>query len=466
MSTMEGQIVKVQQGFYNGVTEILDLTVTPEYSPEDDESLKVLQESIHPDLPRSVSHSRRSVCRAWNPSYSWNQEGRPDRLFLHIPPVIDSSYYPNDDVDNELDAAELGDGLPVAKSDHSSTSQTNHPSDDDASIHHDYCDNNDNNDDDHTKQALDNTTENTSDNPLTQIAALDSKYQQYTCMVDSTQHDRSVEIQLGSFARPHMRAFHLAWLAFFIAFFTWFAITPLLSEVQRSLGLTRRQIWTSSIFAVAGSAITRIAIGPVCDKYGARWAMAGTLLLSAIPTAITGVVQTAATLNIVRLMIGIAGSAFVTCQYWTSSMFTKEVAGTANALVAGWGNLGGGVTQIVMGSLLFPLFKIIYGGSFTGKEERPSDLSWRTVCIVPALLCILVAYVVVQYSDDSPKGNFQERSRQGLVPSVSAQNAFWQACQNRNTWVLFAQYGCCFGVEITMTNAAALCKYTTFTEHC
>ena len=301
------------------------------------------------------------------------------------------------------------------------------------------------------------------DDPLTQIAALDSKYQQYTCMVDTTQHDRSVEIQLGSFARPHMRAFHLAWMAFFIAFFTWFAITPLLSEVQRSLDLTRRQIWNSSIFAVAGSAITRIAIGPVCDKYGARWAMAGTLLLSAIPTAVTGVVQTTETFNLVRLMIGVAGSAFVTCQYWTSSMFTKEVAGTANALVAGWGNLGGGVTQIVMGSLLFPLFKIIYGGSFTGKEERPSELSWRTVCVVPALLCILIAYVVVQYSDDSPKGNVQERSRQGLLPSVSAQNAFWQACQNRNTWILFVQYGCCFGVEITTTNAAALCKYTAFT---
>ena len=32
-------------------------------------------------------------------------------------------------------------------------------------------------------------------------------------------------------------------------------------------------------------------------------------------------------------------------------MFTKEVAGTANALVGGWGNLGGGVTQLVMGSV-------------------------------------------------------------------------------------------------------------------
>jgi hypothetical protein len=171
-------------------------------------------------------------------------------------------------------------------------------------------------------------------------AAPDSKYDTYACMVDATQNDRSVEIHLYSMARPHMRAFHFAWMAFFVAFFTWFAITPLLSEVQRSLDLTTKQIWMSSVFAVAGSAVTRILIGPLCDKFGSRWAMAGTLILSAIPTALTGLVQTAAGLNALRLVIGVAGSAFVTCQYWTSSMFIVEVAGTANALVAGWGNLG------------------------------------------------------------------------------------------------------------------------------
>lgn len=28
---------------------------------------------------------------------------------------------------------------------------------------------------------------------------------------------------------------------------------------------------------------------------------------------------------------------FVMCQYWSSRMFTKDVVGTANALVGGWG---------------------------------------------------------------------------------------------------------------------------------
>jgi NNP family nitrate/nitrite transporter-like MFS transporter len=299
-------------------------------------------------------------------------------------------------------------------------------------------------------------------------AATDSKYEAYTCLVDRSQNDKSLEIHLYSLKRPHMRAFHLAWMAFFAAFFTWFSITPLLAEVQRSLDLTRKEIWTSSTYGVAGSVVTRILIGPLCDKYGARWAMAGTLVVSAIPTGLTGLVNTATGLNMLRLVIGVAGSAFVTCQYWTSSMFTVEVAGTANALVAGWGNLGGGVTQIVMGTLLFPLFKIIYGGD-AGKSstshdddddessfDRPSDLAWRTVCVVPAILCFLVAYVVVKKSDDCPKGNYSKLSRQGYITKLSAMSNLRKAFSGVNTWILFLQYGCCFGVEITMVNGAAL----------
>jgi NNP family nitrate/nitrite transporter-like MFS transporter len=55
-------------------------------------------------------------------------------------------------------------------------------------------------------------------------------------------------------------------------------------------------------------------------------------------------------------------------------MFTKEVVGTANALVGGWGNLGGGVTQLVMGAALFPLFKSFYGGN--------AEKAWRKLVVI------------------------------------------------------------------------------------
>jgi len=126
-------------------------------------------------------------------------------------------------------------------------------------------------------------------------------------------------------------------------------------------------------------------------------------------------------------------------------MFTKEVAGTANALVGGWGNLGGGVTQLVMGSLLFPLFK-------TGMS---TEMAWRTVCIVPAVVGFGLGFLIIFISDDAPKGNYKEMKKNGTMPEISAAASFRSGAMNLNTWLLFLQYGCCFGVELTMNNAAA-----------
>jgi len=69
------------------------------------------------------------------------------------------------------------------------------------------------------------------------------------------------------------------------------------------------------------------------------------LTCASIPTACTGLVNDPISLTILRLCIGMAGGTFVMCQYWTSRMFTKSVVGTANALVGGWGNLGGGTSR-------------------------------------------------------------------------------------------------------------------------
>ena len=209
------------------------------------------------------------------------------------------------------------------------------------------------------------------------------------------------------------------------------------------------------------------------------------LFICGIPTMFTGLVNTAAGLSALRLITGIGGSAFVTCQYWTSTMFTKEVAGTANvsrelsllflvhldvhkltliaiplqALAAGWGNLGGGVAQIFVGSILFPMFKAIYTAA--GKED-PADLSWRTCCIIPGLMCTVFTIFIIKYSDDSPKGNYTKRKHLGLMQKPSAMKHIKAAVRDHNTLLLLIQYGCCFGVELTTSNAAALYFKTEF----
>jgi NNP family nitrate/nitrite transporter-like MFS transporter len=271
------------------------------------------------------------------------------------------------------------------------------------------------------------------------------KYQEYFVKVDPDQDDKATEIKLLSFKRPHMRAFHCSWICFFTAFFIWFAIAPLMSEVQLTLGLSKQQIWTSNICSVAGTIVMRFINGPLCDKYGARILMGVVLFAASIPCALTGLVNDATSLSILRFFIGLGGSTFVMCQYWTSRMFTKEVAGTANAIVGGWGNLGGGVTQLVMGSVLFPLFKL----------GMSAEQAWRTVCVVPAIVGMIAGIVTVKVSDDAPKGNYSEMKKNGTMPEVSAAASFRGGAMNLNTWLLFFQYACCFGVELTMNNAAA-----------
>jgi MFS transporter, NNP family, nitrate/nitrite transporter len=189
------------------------------------------------------------------------------------------------------------------------------------------------------------------------------KYTHYSVEVDAEQEDRATEIQLCNFSRPHMRAFHCAWWGFFVAFLVWFAIVPLLPEISKTLTITKSDVWNSTIISFASVIFIRLALGPLCDKYGPRNLFAMVLCFAAIPCACTGVIQSARGLIVVRFFTAIAGGSFVMCQYWATSMFTHEMVGTANALTAGWGNLGAGVTQLLVGGILFPVFKALFANT-------------------------------------------------------------------------------------------------------
>jgi MFS transporter, NNP family, nitrate/nitrite transporter len=245
-----------------------------------------------------------------------------------------------------------------------------------------------------------------------------------------------------------MRSFHICWWSFFTAFIMWFAIAPIQSEIQDTLNLSKQDLWTASIVGVSGTIFMRILLGPLCDKYGARTLMCIVLCIGSIPTACTGLINSAFDLAVLRLFIGIAGGSFVMCQFWISRMFIKEIVGTANGIVAGWGNLGGGVTQLFVGTVLFPLFKFIYNGN--------KEMAWRTCCIVPATIGFGSGILCYFVADDAPKGNYSEMKKYGILKEVSATSTFHRGAMNINSWIFFVQYATSFGVELTMFNAASL----------
>jgi NNP family nitrate/nitrite transporter-like MFS transporter len=260
---------------------------------------------------------------------------------------------------------------------------------------------------------------------------------------------KATRIDLFSIATPQMRAFHMSWLAFFSVFFAWFGIAPLMPIVREDLGLTQAQIGNTIIASVAVTVFVRILIGPLCDRFGARITYSTLLILGSLPVMGIGLARSYESFLLFRLAIGAIGAAFVVTQYHTSVMFAPNVVGTANATTAGWGNLGGGVTQMVM-PLLFA------GIVMAGFADASA---WRVAMVIPGIVLLVLGFAYYAFTQDTPEGNHRDLQRTGrraeTVPGEGL-SAFLAAAKDTRVWGLFLIYAACFGVELTINNIAAL----------
>ncbi len=247
---------------------------------------------------------------------------------------------------------------------------------------------------------------------------------------------------------PQIRAFHMSWFAFFLCFFAWFGIAPLMAVVRDELSLTKEQVGWSIIASVAITILARLAIGWMCDRFGPRLSYTWLLILGSLPVMGIGFAHDFQSFLIFRLMIGVIGASFVITQYHTSIMFAPNCVGTANATSAGWGNLGGGVTQFVM-PLVFATFVSLLGFS--------TAFGWRASMVVAGVICFVTGIAYYFLTQDAPDGSFRELRAAGkLPPAKKASGEFFAACKDYRVWALFCIYGACFGIELTINNIAAL----------
>jgi MFS transporter, NNP family, nitrate/nitrite transporter len=259
-----------------------------------------------------------------------------------------------------------------------------------------------------------------------------------------TSSDRPLDkIRLFSLRTVQMRTFHITWLMFFVCFFGWFGLAPLMPTIRADLHLSKTQVGNLIIASVSSTIIARLVIGRLCDKWGPRKTAIRLLLAGSIPVFLVGLSKDYTSFLGFRLAIGVIGASFVITQFHTSLMFGPSIKGTANAITGGWGNLGGGVTNMVM-----PLiFAAIVGFGYAPHE------AWRYAMLVPGAMMLGVAFLYYRYTQDTPTGNYGEAA--GAAP-VKGGKTDWSVLADRRVAALVLAYAMCFGMEITFDNVAPL----------
>ena len=253
-------------------------------------------------------------------------------------------------------------------------------------------------------------------------------------------------LRLFSFKGTQMQTFHITWITFFFCFFGWFGAAPLMPLIREQLNLSKHEIGNIIIASVSATIIARLLIGRMCDTLGPRKSYTILLVVGAIPLLLIGFSRSYESFLILRFLTGIVGASFVITQYHTSMMFAPNVIGTANAVTGGWGNLGGGVTNIAM-----PLIAAGFAGmGFVSEAD-----SWRWAMFVPGLILLIMAFIYYRYTQDTPAGNFSDISQKKAIIARTSQGAFMATLRDYRVWLLTLAYAACFGIEITVDNVAA-----------
>ena len=167
-------------------------------------------------------------------------------------------------------------------------------------------------------------------------------------------------------------------------------------------------------------------------------------------------------------------------------MFAPSVVGTANALTGGWGDMGGGVTYLVMHA--------IYEGL---RRHLPISKAWRVVFVFPAAICIIMGIADLVFGTDTPQGDWlkkhiveaeaapdrgmEEEAEKHASLKGTDENCitvqevpkdddasimdvkrdesmlmviigFWNVLSNPAVLVIVAAYGCSLGLELAIVN--------------
>ncbi|KAL5223239.1 hypothetical protein ABZP36_027952 [Zizania latifolia] len=254
---------------------------------------------------------------------------------------------------------------------------------------------------------------------------------------------RATGLRPLALSRPHTQAFHLAWLSLFACFFAAFAAPPILPAMRPALLLAPADAAAAAVGSLSATLVGRLAMGPACDLLGPRRASGVASLLCALALALAAVSASCpAGFVALRFAAGLSLANFVANQHWMSRIFAPSAVGLANAVAAGWANVGSAAAQVVM-PVAYDLVVIRLG--------VPVAVAWRVTYLLPCAMLITTGLAVLAFPYDLPRGC--------SGAGGGKRKSFWKVVRggvsDYRAWVLGLTYGYCYGVELIMENVAA-----------
>src|SRR5918911_1345246 len=121
----------------------------------------------------------------------------------------------------------------------------------------------------------------------------------------ATSQQPLTRLNIFSLKGIQMKTFHVTWLMFFVCFFGWFGLAPLMPTIREDLHLTKAQVGNVVIVSVSSTIIARLIIGKLCDTWGPRKTAIRLLLLGSLPVFLVGLAKAYTTFLLFRAAIGL-----------------------------------------------------------------------------------------------------------------------------------------------------------------
>lgn len=207
---------------------------------------------------------------------------------------------------------------------------------------------------------------------------------------------------LLAFGRAEIAALHKTWIAFFITFYVWFNMAPLVSTIMKDTGLTLDQLKVLAICNVALTVPTRVVIGMLCDRIGPRKTFCIVMWSMAFPCFWFAFASTYTEMLISRLILSAVGTGFVVGIAMTSLWFKPRDAGFSQGVEAGLGNWGSSLAAITMPMLALTVLD-----------------SWRWAIAISGIVMFLYGVYYWFAITDGPKGTVRPVSRKAQAIEVS-----------------------------------------------